>query len=432
MQPQTQQLPQYQVPAYLLDNNPYVVQDTSAFVAGIGGSRGPHISLNNGQFQIVNGDVVKQPANAQGHALFDPKKGLVYIDVIVLDTSHSVAKVYYEKGYAPGDNAPPDCWSNDALYPDASIAEPQDHSCAMCAKNKFGSAVNAVTGAQGKACADRKRLAVLFLHDLKGPILELSVSPSNLRGWSDYAREVAGRVPGGVTSVVTRVYPDTSRTGGMFFEVAPNPQFATPESPTGSGWWFVPQGVMPYLAEARASDECKKAIGVAAPQMKTLGAPAPTPALSYEPAPVAPAGGQPAALPATGAPVAESRRRRTKKEIEEAKAAEQALLLESAGRAAAAVGAAPVAAAGPASYAAPTPQPQPAPQPQVQPPAADPFAAAVSAVPASPLVGQPLAPAVYQAVDPTPPAPVGAAFGVATGVSASDPALDLMLSQLGK
>ena len=59
--------------------------------------------------------------------------------------------------------------------------------------NRFGSFVNEKTGAQGKKCADRKRLAVLYVYDINGPLYEFAVSPSNLKLWNEHVHNISGR-----------------------------------------------------------------------------------------------------------------------------------------------------------------------------------------------------------------------------------------------
>jgi hypothetical protein len=255
------------------------------YTAGIGQSRGPHISTKNATFNLIGLDkVAKPPMAPNGMMLIDPLKGVPFIDVIVLDAADAVAKVFYEKGFVEGENAPPDCWSDDGAYPDVSVLEPVSLQCAGCPNNLFGSAINEKTGAKGKACGDRKRLAVAFLWDIKGPVYEFSVSPSNLKGWQTYAFDISQRVFGGPESIVTRIYIDRSRQGGLLFEPAPRPMSNGQGGntyPQGTGYWLISEQMAPLIIEKRRSPETKRAIGADLKSLPLLGAPAQQQQLEY-------------------------------------------------------------------------------------------------------------------------------------------------------
>lgn len=281
------------------------------FAAGIGGSRGPHISFDNGAFFLIGPDnSPKLPLTAQGAGLFDLQTGNKFIDVVMVAAAPGLAKTYYATGYTKGSAEPPDCWSNDGILPDGSIAAPPidpttghpSASCAVCPMDRFGSLITPA-GKEAKACSDRKKLAVLFVHDIRGPLYEFSVSPSNLKGMSAYSQDVAGRVPGGVRSVVTRITADPARVGGVTFSVAPNPATANAQYPMGTGYWFVPETIVPILLAAKDSQECRKAIGAdVAPRRAALAAPqhfAPVPQL-------APPGPGYAPQPQLAAPIVQS------------------------------------------------------------------------------------------------------------------------------
>lgn len=232
------------VPAYLRD--PSIIDGQEAFSGGISSGRGPHITVKNGRFLIVNSADDQKPV-----PLFDQARG-PYFDFVTVDANPGLVKVYFEKGYVDGESGAPDCWSNDGREPDVTIATPVSLSCGTCSMNAFGSAINAATGGKGKACADRKRLAILYVYDFGGPLYEFSVSPSNLKLWNEHVQNLTGRgIP--LRGVVTRVYTDASRQGGLLFEAAPNP--------AGAGLWYVPENLMATVKAACMSEECKKAIG---------------------------------------------------------------------------------------------------------------------------------------------------------------------------
>jgi len=49
--------------------------------------------------------------------------------VVILDYAKKRGRTYYEGAYDPTKEAPPACWSDDGVTPDASIAEPQASKC---------------------------------------------------------------------------------------------------------------------------------------------------------------------------------------------------------------------------------------------------------------------------------------------------------------
>jgi hypothetical protein len=113
------------------------------------------------------------------------------IEIVVLKASPVLSKVWYEKGYAEGSDAAPDCFSNNGVTPDPASSKKQSVSCAGCPMNVFGGAKRADgTFGKGKACSDSKRLAVVPLGDIPnemygGPML-LRVPASSLGDVATY------------------------------------------------------------------------------------------------------------------------------------------------------------------------------------------------------------------------------------------------------
>lgn len=136
------------------------------------------------------------------------------IEVIMVNSSPYTNKAFYINGYDGMSTDAPDCWSNDGIYPDASIPAPlkQNPTCNGCRWNKFGTARSndPGVGGKGKACSDSRRIALAFPQDLipnqVGPIaLRLPVtSLPNLKNFVDYIAQ-AGFPPNGI---VTRMIFD--------------------------------------------------------------------------------------------------------------------------------------------------------------------------------------------------------------------------------
>jgi hypothetical protein len=98
-------------------------------------------------------------------------------------------KTYYEKDYASGDSAPPDCSSSNGINPDAWVGNPQSTRCGQCPKNVFGSATSR-SGGKAKACKDGKILWVAKAND-PGKYYGLKVPVMSLKNLSEYGKYIS-------------------------------------------------------------------------------------------------------------------------------------------------------------------------------------------------------------------------------------------------
>lgn len=105
---------------------------------------------------------------------------------VIIASSGTLTKAWYEKAYVPGTNAAPDCFSNDGKVPAPGVAKPQCTNCAQCPKNAFGS--HPVTG-RGKACGDRKMI-VLALDTMPDKFATFNVPTMSLAS----LREIDGKL----------------------------------------------------------------------------------------------------------------------------------------------------------------------------------------------------------------------------------------------
>jgi len=115
------------------------------------------------------------------------------IEVVILDASSHVSKVWYENGYVEGATDAPDCFSPNGIIPDASSAKKQNNTCNGCPQNAWGSKITPA-GKQAKACTDSKRLAVVPLGDIRneafgGPML-LRVPGASLAAIKNYSMQL--------------------------------------------------------------------------------------------------------------------------------------------------------------------------------------------------------------------------------------------------
>lgn len=112
------------------------------------------------------------------------------IEVVIINASPVISKIWYEDGYIEGSTEAPDCFSVNGMAPDPASPKKQNDVCATCPKNMWGSKTTAA-GKPGKACQDSKRLVVVPANDLAnemfgGPML-LRIPPASLQDMGQYA-----------------------------------------------------------------------------------------------------------------------------------------------------------------------------------------------------------------------------------------------------
>ena len=192
-----------QLPAFL--RKPEFFADTDKAVAGIGGGLPAHVSIKSSKLRLIDGAGQESLVNQ------------LHLDVIVLTGNEHLSKVYYAGAFDPADVSPPDCWSDNGVGPSAQSASPQHAICAGCPQNAFGSRVNTATGSNMKACADRKKLAVVLGADTPvmvngvagvakayAQVYLLNLPTMSMRPWASYAKDIKNRgVP--MIGVVTRL-----------------------------------------------------------------------------------------------------------------------------------------------------------------------------------------------------------------------------------
>lgn len=168
--------------------------------AGAGGNSIPRISLKQSRFRMVVGgeEVAVLPS-------FD-------LDVVVIHANPAASKTYYGKQWNGNDDREmPDCFSNDGIRPHTDAKTPQCASCAQCPHNAWGSKINPQTGAQGKACTDTKRIAVVAPGVLgTGDLFQLAIPPASLKEWAGFIgqlQQVNPPVP--YFAIVTKISFDT-------------------------------------------------------------------------------------------------------------------------------------------------------------------------------------------------------------------------------
>ena len=170
------------VPAHLANyvGKPSALAQALSGGLATGGEAYPRIGIKGGRFRIHEGDT---------ETVLDSTT----IDVVIVGSNPRLSKTWYAKAWDK-DSEPtaPDCFSLDGVSPDPQSTSPQSDLCASCPQNAWGSKVTP-TGQQIKACADKKRLAVVSADDSTGPVYLLEVTPAALKGLNQYQKELVMR-----------------------------------------------------------------------------------------------------------------------------------------------------------------------------------------------------------------------------------------------
>ena len=111
----------------------------------------------------------------------------LYMKAVILRAKGPLSRAYYVAEFDPNasDVSAPDCFSNDGLKPDNSVAKPICDVCANCPQAAFGSALKG----EGQACTQTKTLAALFP---KSPssTYKVKVTPKALRNFKTYVKKL--------------------------------------------------------------------------------------------------------------------------------------------------------------------------------------------------------------------------------------------------
>lgn len=169
------------VPAHIAARMQQPSALAQSLASGLGGGPDyPRISLKGSRFRIKDGDAETILKETE-------------LPVVIVGANPRLSKAYFLKEWDPNsDPAAPDCFSLDGVRPHPESVEPQNDVCATCEFNKFGSKVTP-QGTETKACADKKRLAVVAAHSPDGPVYLLEVTPAALKGLNAYQKQLTIR-----------------------------------------------------------------------------------------------------------------------------------------------------------------------------------------------------------------------------------------------
>jgi hypothetical protein len=138
------------------------------FTANITGSSvtAKRISIRGSKFRLmVNGKEIE-------------KSNQDALDVVIVNASPHVHRMYFSKAYVPGEKMPPPtCWTSDSQKPDDAVVEKQAESCLACPQNIKGSGPNGT-----KACRFSRRIAVVRADDLGGDVYQMTLPAQSIFG----------------------------------------------------------------------------------------------------------------------------------------------------------------------------------------------------------------------------------------------------------
>lgn len=231
------------LPAHLaaLVNNSALASLNQYAIKGISSGSWPRISLKGGYFRLQD---------PQGQEVVVSER---HLDVVIVAVNpHGLSKIYYGGAYDPaGEGTAPDCYSDNGIAPSVRASKPQCGTCAACPHNVWGSKITP-SGAQVKACADVKKVAVLLANNTGGAVFELRIPAASLSNLGAYVRGLdAAGIP--AASIITRISFDTASD-------YPKLLFGTPVLQQGESPYITPE-MLADVMEVVGSDEVKQATG---------------------------------------------------------------------------------------------------------------------------------------------------------------------------
>lgn len=147
------------------------------------------------------------------------------LDCVVI--AHVKENVYYTDRYKADDVKPPACFAlalpDEPLHPHEDVPTPLAELCASCEMYQWASDPQ---GGRGKACKERRRLAVIPLPNSVNEIADselavMSIPVTSVKNWGNYVNRVAAtlqRPPWGVATRI-RLVPDAKTQFRVVFEL---------------------------------------------------------------------------------------------------------------------------------------------------------------------------------------------------------------------
>lgn len=212
-------------------------RSNNALTSHVGNGGYPVLSIKGKVFTLVKQDERKIITRE----LDGEQVPAAALEVVIVAANPNLSKVWYANGYEDGQNAKPDCFSNDGIKPDDSVDSPQSKKCMDCPKNAWNSGQNG----KGKACGDSRRVAIAAPDQINEPML-LRVPAGSLKPLAEYGKKLDNRGTS-FDSVVTKLKFDME-------EATPKLVFV----PVG----FLDEEQLNAVDQAATSDKVQQIIGI--------------------------------------------------------------------------------------------------------------------------------------------------------------------------
>lgn len=144
------------------------------------------LEVRDNMESVENFRLPRAKMTAEGFELIEGEEPLEELEGVIVHTKKT--NVYYAKPYNPSDVSPPDCFSNDGVTPDKSIAKPVHVSCKGCPMAEFGT--NSMKS--GKACRNLKPMYLLLGDESIMP-RQVTVTPASLKAANQYLMDLTER-----------------------------------------------------------------------------------------------------------------------------------------------------------------------------------------------------------------------------------------------
>lgn len=221
---------QSQMPAHLQEIfGTATTEEIKEFSGGVQ-SGFPVLSLRGKVWRVKKGGIETALLNEREEAVQS-------IDVVLVQSSPVLAKIFYDKKFSEGDNSAPRCWSGNGVRPDVGVQNPISKACATCPNNAWGSRITE-DGKKTRACGDNRRMAVLSIDDLDRAVegevdvatpMLLRVPPASLNPLKDFVEQ--GLAPKGIKpfAIFVRIGFDTTAAHPkLTFKPMKHPQLGSP------------------------------------------------------------------------------------------------------------------------------------------------------------------------------------------------------------
>lgn len=195
-------MPDYSLPAHIANRKRERVTEQS--VAGMGVGLPPHVSIAGNSFTLID-------ANGSQS---EPEKTL---QCAIVAVSKVMCKRYYgDKAYDPSSPEPPICWSSNGIGPSNQSISPQNPTCADCRHNERGSAISKISGAAIKACRDEKYMAI-YVPKHPGMMFQLVLTPGSFKNWQAFEKPFEGQQVD-ISDVITEISFQPRTNGVLQFQ----------------------------------------------------------------------------------------------------------------------------------------------------------------------------------------------------------------------